>query len=114
MLIRCPECNLEISDKAKSCPKCGFPIESENLEEFDEKEKESIFSILSLIFFVMFIVSGFFVAIIPCALFYITSKIFAFIAYGKDEGTKCADIVYNFNKIVLIVIVFVILINILF
>lgn len=111
MIIKCPECNSEISDKAKNCPKCGFPIERKDSEEFDEKEKESIFSILSLIFFVLFIVSGFFVAIIPCALFYITSKIFAFIAYGKDEGTKCADIVYNFNKIVLIFILFVILIN---
>lgn len=25
-LINCPECNKEISDKAKSCPHCGFPI----------------------------------------------------------------------------------------
>ena len=26
MLIKCPECNKEISDKAKSCPNCGCPI----------------------------------------------------------------------------------------
>lgn len=25
-LINCPECNKEISDKAKSCPHCGCPI----------------------------------------------------------------------------------------
>jgi len=25
-LIYCPECNKEISDKAKSCPRCGYPI----------------------------------------------------------------------------------------
>ena len=24
--IKCPECNKEISDKAKSCPNCGCPI----------------------------------------------------------------------------------------
>lgn len=29
-LIKCPECDKEISDKAKSCPHCGFPI---NIEE---------------------------------------------------------------------------------
>ena len=110
MIINCPECNSEISDKATNCPKCGFPIESDNIEE--NNEKESLFSILSLIFFVLFIISGFFVAIIPCALFYITSKTFAFIAYGKDAGTKCADIVYNFNRIVLIAIAVIILINI--
>ena len=25
-LINCPECNKEISNKAHSCPNCGFPI----------------------------------------------------------------------------------------
>jgi hypothetical protein len=25
-LIKCPECKAEISDQAKSCPKCGEPI----------------------------------------------------------------------------------------
>ena len=28
MLIKCLECNKEISDKAISCPNCGFPIKS--------------------------------------------------------------------------------------
>ena len=25
-LINCPECNREVSDRAESCPHCGFPI----------------------------------------------------------------------------------------
>lgn len=25
-LIKCPECGIEVSDKAQSCPKCGYPI----------------------------------------------------------------------------------------
>lgn len=29
-LINCLECNAKISDKAKSCPKCGIPIETIN------------------------------------------------------------------------------------
>ena len=29
-LIKCPECGKEISDKAKSCPHCGFPIEQKD------------------------------------------------------------------------------------
>lgn len=29
-LISCPECQNEISDKALSCPKCGYPIVMEN------------------------------------------------------------------------------------
>lgn len=30
-LINCPECGGTVSDKAKSCPKCGYPLS----EEFD-------------------------------------------------------------------------------
>ncbi len=25
-LIRCPECSLEVSEQAATCPKCGYPI----------------------------------------------------------------------------------------
>ena len=28
MLIKCPECELQVSDKAFSCPHCGYPISS--------------------------------------------------------------------------------------
>lgn len=31
-LINCPECNREISDKVKSCPHCGYPIEEETAQ----------------------------------------------------------------------------------
>lgn len=34
-LIKCPECGKEISDKATSCPNCGFPIE-DFLNNFDD------------------------------------------------------------------------------
>lgn len=30
-LISCPECNKEISDKAESCPNCGFPLNKVSL-----------------------------------------------------------------------------------
>ena len=32
MLIQCPECKREVSDKAKFCPQCGYPIEENTLE----------------------------------------------------------------------------------
>lgn len=32
-LIKCEECGKEISDKAKSCPKCGCPIENAKIIE---------------------------------------------------------------------------------
>lgn len=33
-LINCPECEKQVSDKAKTCPNCGFPIE--NVDKVDE------------------------------------------------------------------------------
>lgn len=43
MLIKCPECGKEISDKAKSCPNCGFPIEGIKEKPVEnKKEKETI------------------------------------------------------------------------
>ena len=37
-IIKCPECGKEISDKATSCPNCGFPLTKEQPEK--EKVKE--------------------------------------------------------------------------
>lgn len=31
-MIQCPECGKEISDKATSCPSCGYPINSTQVE----------------------------------------------------------------------------------
>ena len=28
MLILCPECEMQVSDKAVSCPHCGYPLRS--------------------------------------------------------------------------------------
>ena len=42
MLIKCPECDKEFSDKAQSCPNCGVPIETalDIIKEQENKEKE--------------------------------------------------------------------------
>ncbi len=29
-LIKCPECQSEVSDQAPTCPKCGFPFKKES------------------------------------------------------------------------------------
>ena len=41
MLIRCPECHKEISDKAISCPHCGFPL-SLNTQSIKENNDDTI------------------------------------------------------------------------
>ena len=55
---KCPECGKEISDKAKSCPKCGYPInyddqlyddESEDDYEDDEDNRPTISSVIAVV-----------------------------------------------------------------
>lgn len=41
-LINCPECNKEISDKAKSCPNCGFPIQEQIIKSKSSSIKVNI------------------------------------------------------------------------
>jgi len=43
-LIHCPECGIEISDKVKTCPHCGYPFDSltENNEEMQKVEISSV------------------------------------------------------------------------
>lgn len=36
-LITCPECGKQISDKAASCPGCGYPLLDESLDVVQEK-----------------------------------------------------------------------------
>ena len=32
-LIQCPECKKDISDKAYTCPSCGFPVKQNKIVE---------------------------------------------------------------------------------
>lgn len=47
-LIKCPECEKEVSDSAKCCPNCGCPIKSHirtsNSSEHINLEKQYCFS----------------------------------------------------------------------
>lgn len=40
MLIVCPECSLQVSDKAFVCPHCGFPMKKD-AQIYRKKEKAS-------------------------------------------------------------------------
>ncbi len=40
-LIKCPECGKEVSDKAKNCPTCGYPLIESNPETKPTKESSS-------------------------------------------------------------------------
>lgn len=76
-LILCEECGKEISDKAAFCPNCGCPIGArtniplpEPEPKKKEKKKDSVLSILAIIFSLFIITSfvGLILAIIDLAL----------------------------------------------
>ena len=37
MLIKCPECGKEISDKSKQCIHCGYPLDYKEIEVYEDK-----------------------------------------------------------------------------
>ncbi len=39
-LIKCPECNHDVSDRAVSCPYCGSPVERELTKQKEQKQLE--------------------------------------------------------------------------
>ena len=54
-LIKCPECSKEISDQSKSCPHCGYRLNSMSAEE-KGNIKRVIFWIIGIIVAIILIV----------------------------------------------------------
>ncbi len=52
-MINCPECGKEISDKAKSCPNCGYILHN-------MKKKKFVVSIIIFMIIIMLVAIGFF------------------------------------------------------
>ena len=62
-LIHCPECNYELSSKAKNCPNCGYPISSKDVinasvgkqeQRFHDNKKIIIPIVLIIVVFFVF------------------------------------------------------------
>ena len=41
MLIKCPECELQVSDKAINCPHCGYPLKGTKEQKRRNTEKNA-------------------------------------------------------------------------
>lgn len=50
-LIKCPECGKEVSDKAKTCPNCGCPI-----DRFLDKRDFQTYTLIAYLLFLFFLV----------------------------------------------------------
>ena len=40
-LIKCPECELQVSDRALSCPHCGYPLQEVPMVTVSSKKKKN-------------------------------------------------------------------------
>ena len=40
MLIKCPECSLQVSDKAINCPHCGYPLKDSPPKIYKQTRKK--------------------------------------------------------------------------
>lgn len=70
-LIKCPECQKDISDKVKSCPNCGYPMDENNDKtqkvelsrvniKLDKAKKSKIFKMtISLIAIVLLVIGSY-------------------------------------------------------
>ena len=57
-LIKCSECGKEISDQAKACPHCGFPLPKPKKEKANSDTKGLYGSPAPLIFFLVLGIGG--------------------------------------------------------
>lgn len=78
-IIKCPECQNEVSDKATACPKCGCPITNaleEKTEQVNEQEKENTKNSKKKVVKTVCIVAG--IVIVLCVavfvMYYIANK----------------------------------------
>ncbi len=42
MLISCPECERQVSDRAKACPDCGFPVSEHVAEQAEQARRKAL------------------------------------------------------------------------
>lgn len=61
-LIKCPECNKEISDKAAACPNCGAPVVMSEVKKFEaiaiesKNKKKKIIGIITLALTILIVI----------------------------------------------------------
>jgi len=48
-LTKCPECGMEMSDMANACPKCAFPIKSNNVQNIERKNTDHVMFIVCVV-----------------------------------------------------------------
>ena len=89
-LIKCVECDREISDKAKICPNCGCPLQNETDEIIKVSKNFSKSKILTICIVALVLI---------CSLLLIAKNGFVSNLDAKEEyALKCLEEVYDMLK----------------
>lgn len=108
--MRCSKCGCENSEKAKFCHNCGNQIANlHSIEEQIEGQPESALSVISLVLYILSIVSIIISPIIAFVMF-AASFVTAHISYESGKRTTCADIAWwlHVSTLIIAVLLFVI------
>ncbi len=108
-LIKCPECQKEISDKAVSCPNCGCPISlltnySEDIATPEAEIKQSGLGIASFVLSIVALFLGNFDFKIMLCILSIVFGIASCLNRNKKHGFAIAGNIISFAFIMLVIL----------
>lgn len=81
-LIKCPECGKEVSDKAKTCPNCGCPI-----DRFLDKRDFQTYTLIAYLLFLFFWFSMIFLHIgwVINSILLVSTFVFSIVSLRSEE-----------------------------
>lgn len=87
-LIKCEECGNNVSDKAKSCPNCGNPIQQKDINNGIEGKQEKIYNVYPIFSIVILLIASFIEDSSICGLFQMVAIILSVIGIFKAHKIK--------------------------
>lgn len=102
-LIRCPECNKEVSSQATNCPKCGYPLKSQNSNDFQQSKLTAVhviaiaYLVLSIIVLIAMIILCVvkYLTFFDCIIFVVSSIISLILLFSLDDAIQRITVLEN-------------------
>lgn len=102
-LIRCPECNNEVSSQATSCPKCGYTLKNQN-NTGSQKSTITAVHVIAIAYLVLFIIvlltmiilwATKYLTFIDCLIFAVSGGISLILLFSLDNAIKRITVLEN-------------------
>ena len=121
-LIKCPECEKEISNKAESCPNCGYQLKNKDMQQRKKEKSNSIKSGTILCIIGSSLLIGFILIILLAMLMpttknmddanLTTNETELKITIGGEDGTIDSTIAISYLIGIVIIDIFILLLGI--